>query len=291
VADRGVVLVDGLSVFHISARLDRRDVDLAAFEIGAWLWPRLREAFPRALASCLMPDHPHVVSPLSDPEAARKRLNRLLGQLARRLGVRHLGRASEPKRIDDRAKLLRDARYVALNPPRAKLVGDPLCWLFSTHRDVVGAVFDPWIDAERLAAALGRPLPGFVDWYHRYVSSDPGVDIRGTPPPRPMAPTDVPTLPLATIVRAVAAAHRVRPSAIRRATISRRHFVGLAVEHGWRNLDQLASACDCTTRAIRHIVAHADPGALAPARLCLGDARLLVGAPRWEPRPDPGRWR
>lgn len=276
------MLVAGLPVFHVSARLDRRDVDLSEFEVSSWLWPRLREAFPLALAACLMPDHPHVVSPLDDPEEAQKRLNRLLGQLARRIDVRQLGRASVPQRIEDRPKLLRDVRYVALNPPRARLVDDPLSWLFSTHRDVVGATCDPWVDADRLASALGRPRRGFVEWYHKYVSSDPSVAVDGTRLPTSIAPTDVATRPLATIARAVAAALRVRPSAIRRASAARRHFIALAVEQGWRNVAQLASACDCTERAIRHLIAHRDPTAIDPARLCLNDARLLLGAPRWE---------
>lgn len=33
---------------------------------------------------------------------------------------------------------------------------------WSTHRDVVGAITDPWIDATRLAHALGRPPRRFA---------------------------------------------------------------------------------------------------------------------------------
>jgi REP element-mobilizing transposase RayT len=285
-ADRGGVLVHGVPVFHLTARLERRDVDLTDFEVAHWLWPHLRDAFPLTLAACLMPDHPHVVAPLADPDAGRQRLNRLLGQLARRLGVRHLGRASEPKRIADRGKLARDLRYVALNPPRAKLCADPLGWLFSTHRDVVGASVDPWIDADRLASALRSRRHAFVAGYHGYVSADPDVHVSGTPLPRPAVGTDVATFPLATIARAVAASLRERPSAIRRTSASRRLFVGLAREQGWRNFEQLAAACACTSRAIRDIVARVDPDALAPARLCLGDARLRIAVPRWDTAVD-----
>jgi hypothetical protein len=268
------VEIDGMRVFHLVARVDRRLVSLVEVETGWWVWERLRAAFPWAIAVCLMPDHPHVVALLEDPEAARRRLNRLLGRLACRLGVRFVGEAAEPKEIANHDKLLRELRYVALNPPRARLTDDPLAWTFSTHRDVVGATVDPWIDADRLARVLRRPRRGFVEWYHRYVSADPSVQVSGTSAPRPAAPTDVATHPLATIAAAAAAAVRQRPDAIRRTGIVRDLFVGLAREQGWRAWDVLADACDCTTRAIRFIADRLDPKLLDPARLCLGDPRL-----------------
>ena len=178
-------------IYHLTARLDRCDISLCDFDIAEWLWPQLRATFPLALASCLMPDHPHLVTPSRGEEEARRDLNRVLGALARHLGVRHVGEASPPSLIADRQKLQRDLRYVALNPPRAGLVDDPVSWLFSTHRDVVGASVDPWIDAPRLARALGRPLHGFIDTYHRYVSSDPTVRVAGTPTPRPALPRTI----------------------------------------------------------------------------------------------------
>jgi hypothetical protein len=226
-----------------------------------------------------MPDHPHLVGPLADPAAARVRLNRLLGQLARKLGIGFLGEAAEPTLIASPQKLLRDLRYVALNPPRAGLVDDPLAWWFSTHRDVIGAIIDPWVDARRLAAALGRRTAGFASWYHRYVSADPSVRVDGTPMPRAALPTAITRVPLARIGRAVAAATRARPEAIRSKGVHRDLFVALAREQGWRSTSALASACACSTRAIqRSATRDVD---LDPARLCLGDHRLLRGVPKW----------
>lgn len=268
----------GLPVYHLVAKIERPDVSLAEFEIASWCWERLRAAFPLALAVCLMPDHPHVVTPLEDPDAARMRVNRLLGHLARRVGARYLGEAAAPSLIADRQKLARDLRYVALNPPRAKLVADPLEWLFSTHRDVVGASIDPWIDATRLSRALGRREDDFVASYHRYVSSDPSVKVGGTPPPQPAIASNLPRFALDTIARAAAASTRTPIEAIRNTSLTRDVFVGLAREHGWRSWDALASACACSTRAIRRSAEHDTD--LTAARLCLGDARLRHGVTR-----------
>jgi hypothetical protein len=128
-------------------------------------------------------------------------------------------------------------------------------------------------------------VKGFVEWYHRYVSADPSVHVAGTPVPRPALAAEIATVPLGRIVSAVAAAMRVRPEAIREIGQARDLFVGLAREQGWRAWDRLASACACTTRAIRKIADRIDPAALAPARLCLGDARLRQGVPAWGEAP------
>jgi hypothetical protein len=279
------MIIDGLRVYHLTATLDRSDVSLCHFDVAQWLWPQLRAAFPAALACCLMPDHPHLLTLARELDEARRALNRVLGALARKLGVRHIGEASPPSLVPNRQKLARDLRYVALNPPRAALVQDPLAWVFSTHRDIVGATVDPWVDARRIARALGRPLAGFVAAYHHYVSADPSVDVAGTALPRPAAPTDIARFPLARIARAAAAATRTRPEQIRDVGLMRELFVHLAREQGWRDLETLARACACSTRTIRRIEAR--PVDLDAARLCLGDGRLLRGVPRWGAPPQP----
>jgi hypothetical protein len=268
--------VDGKPVFHLVASIDRPDVRLTDFDVGSWVWARLREAFPRALGTCVMPDHPHVVTPSDDPDTARGRLARILGDLARRLGLRTVGVSAPPKLVRDRKKLLRDLRYVGLQAPRDGFADDPLSWWFSTHRDVVGAVTDPWIDAERLAAALGRPRAGFEAWYHHYVSAAPEVDVCGTALPVPATPTSVAVAPLHRIVRAAAAANRCAPAAIRVRGVCRDQFVRLAHEQGWTNLDQIAAACDCSPRSIRRLLDRPPVARLDAPRLCLGDRRLLA---------------
>jgi hypothetical protein len=270
------------SYFHLTASVLPTALDLCRADTGAWLWTHLRTAFLRAIAVTLMPDHPHIVTPSDDPEVDRERLARLLGQLGRSFGVR--GRISEtpaPAPIRDRDVLARQVRYVALNPCRARLVRCPLAWQWSTHRDVVGACVDPWVAAQRLAVALGQPQRDFVARHHAYVSGDPHARIEGTSLPSPARPSALPKFTLREIAEAVAAATRQPLREIRRRSRSRALFVALAHDQGWRNLQQLATACACGRHAIQRAVV--DPEALAAARLCLGDARLRgpgTSAPR-----------
>lgn len=264
------------SLVHLVARIERPDVNLCDAQVGPWLWSRLRAAFPDAYGCGLMPDHPHLVAPMADPAAGRTRLNRLLGQLARRLGLPRVGRASEPSIIADRDKLLRHLRYVALNPTRAGLTDDPLRWTFSSHRDVLGATASPWVPATRVARALGRPIDGFAAWFHRYVSADPSVAVDGTPPPQPAAPRGLPRYPLSRIAAAAAACLRESIGAIRERGSARVTFIGLALEQGWRHWPALAHACGTTECSVRRAAGRVDPVALAAARLCLADDRLLL---------------
>lgn len=124
-----------------------------------------------------MPNHPHVLTP-GDADDARCRLASVLGGLRRshNPGARiEWQPVSVVGYFDDPVKVARQSRYLHLNPSRAGLVKDPLEWEWSTHRDVLGATTDPWIDAPGLASALERPRDGFERWFHRYVSGDPSV--------------------------------------------------------------------------------------------------------------------
>jgi hypothetical protein len=172
-------------------------------------------------------------------------------------------------------KIARQVRYIHLNPCRAALTDDPLRWLWSTHRDVVGAVVDPWIDGLRLAPHLGKSTCGFEDWFHGYVSADPTVHVAGTFPPAPASACDVPSIPLANVATAARAAMRAGPSDIRRIGQARRLFLCLAHQQGWRDPRQLAAMCAMSTKAVRWNFARASAAGLAAAALCLGDDRLM----------------
>ncbi len=260
---------------HLTARCTPTVPDLTNDEVGRWLWTHLREAFPLAIAAVLMPDHPHVVVASSDAERDRVRLARMLGQLGRHFGVR--GQASDvptPEPIRGGIVLARHVRYIALNPCRKRLVECPLAWPWSTHRDVVGAIADPWVDAARLARALGAQWNGFVARHPAYVSADPHVDVAGTPLPVAAVSTVVPVVDLGRIARAVAATLRQPLVAIRQVGAARRLLVTLAIDQGWTAPTKLAELCACSTRTIRRLARDPDLAALAAARLCLGDARL-----------------
>jgi hypothetical protein len=170
--------------------------------------------------------------------------------------------------------ILRTAVYDVLNPPRAGLVHDPLEWPWSTHRDVVGAVAEPWVSARRLAVAVGREPEGFGAWFHRYASRDRSVAIAGTPPPRPAEPSRAPIYSLADICRAAASATRGRPGDIVRSGPTRRMFVSLANAQSWPDRGQLAEVCRADASTIWRLSKTPAPG-LEAGLLCLGDRRLL----------------
>jgi hypothetical protein len=265
----------GLQWIHLTARMSPAAPDLTRQECGAWLWARLRAAFPEAVAVTLMPDHPHVVLASAEPDADRQRLARVLGQLGRRFDVGgQASRVPPAEPIRDGSVLARQIRYVALNPCREGLAKCPLAWRWSTHRDVVGASVDPWVGESRLARVLGRSPRGFAAQHHAYVSGDPHVDIAGTSFPTPAAPTTMPTVGLRTIAEASTAALREHVGAIRTSRDARALFIALAHDHGWGFTARLAEVCGCSARTIQRWARSVDTPALHAARLCLGDARL-----------------
>jgi hypothetical protein len=249
-------------------------------DTGGWLWPRLRETFPNAIASELMPNHPHLLNASQDPDADAEKLARLLGHFGRRFGVGgQVSIVAKPQLIEDRQKLERSVRYIALNPCREGLATCPLAWPWSTHRDLVGASVDPWVTAERLARALQRPLEDFAIRHHAYVSADPSANVEGTPFPKTARTQTIATVPLDAVHDSAVAALRLGRDALRLRGAARALFVALAFDQGWTRVPQLAQICGCGDDAIRRY-ANADARASLPAaRMCLGDARLRRHAP------------
>jgi hypothetical protein len=266
-------------LYHITARALGRLEPFALFAAAAATWRRLRAAFPDALAAILMPTHLHLLLEAVDPAGVRRRVGGLLGGLTRTGLCGPVRRVWEPvpalQVVQDPLHLRRQVRYLALNPCRAKLCRDPLIWLWSTHRDVVGAVADPWVPAARLAAALRVEQDGFAEAFHAYVSGDPTVNVAGTPPPRPAPARVAPVVPLEAVAVAAAAALRLPPTAVATRADARRLFVHLARHQGWVDTHLLAERCGLTTWQVRHAARQPEPGLLA-ARMCLGDARLVA---------------
>lgn len=266
---------------HYTAHAAGNLLPLTDDEVCRWLWERLRDAFPGALAAILMPDHLHMIAPLL--EVARRRLAAILGACARRFRMGHTwARVPEPAPLATPDKVPRAVRYTHLNCSRpwkvrtriVQLVPDPLMWRWSTLRDSIGAIADPWVPAERLASALGRPLRGLTEWLHGYVTADAHVDPEGTPFPRPAPASDVPVLALDAIARAAVSATRGVVADLRRqAAPARKAFAALALEQGWRPRD-VAKVCGIDPRNVRRLAASCPPDWFGAAALCLGDERL-----------------
>ena len=258
---------------HLVARMLPGHAWLLTGASPAWLWSRLRAGSPQALGAVFMPNHLHMVIETEDPAATHRRLIRTLTWHRRSFSprCRCWEQVPPPEPIVGLRKLRRQLRYVALNPCRAGLAPDPMAWLWSTHRDAIGAVADPWPPDEGLAPFVA----GSVEGWHRYVSSDPSVSPVGSPLPCPAEPASIPTYPLGRIRRAAAAAFRAGLFEVSRRGPARQVFVQLATEQGWRDTGHLAEACGASLWTVRRLRrGSAGPG-LAASRLCLGDDRLL----------------
>ncbi|MCA9619483.1 MAG: hypothetical protein KC731_10675, partial [Myxococcales bacterium] len=259
---------------HVTVRTRRCRVLLTSPQLAPWLWRRLQRSFPRALAAVLMPNHIHVLTPARSESEARRKLGGIVSGL-RRSG--HPGAANrwEPAStqgiFDEPDKIRRQIRYIVLNPCRAGLARCPSEWLWSTHRDVLGAVRDPWVTAGAVAAALGTSRRGFVARHHRYVSGDPSVAVAGTPAPKPHDGTPT-TYSVADACAASIAAVRGAPDALTRPGPARRQLFALANAARWITA-VIAEACELHPGTARDQRRRRTP--VHPAtRMCLGDPRL-----------------
>ncbi len=132
------------------------------------LWERLRPLSMDCEALCLMPNHIHLLTPHPCREALAQVLAGHVRSLNRSGAVR-LERVPKCSPCSDRRKVRRQARYIHLNPCRARLVSDPLAWAWSTHRDCLGLAARP------LRAPVRDPAR-----FHSYVSADPSVGTLGS---------------------------------------------------------------------------------------------------------------
>lgn len=243
-------------MLHLTARADH-GFPLSDPNVARRLWSGLRRAFPDALSCCLMGNHLHLLVD-EQPVTATRKLRSALGR------TKGTWRVAEPEWIrPSPTKMRRQLRYIALNPCRARLCGDPMAWIWSTHRDVLGASIDPWVPAERVAH-LGSPAE-----LHAYISKDPSVSVSGSPLPqvRPWLHG------LGDIALAAQVASRADATALTRRTATRRAFLQLARIEGFERPALLAEICEATPRTVYRAWERADIS--RPAQLCLHDDRLL----------------
>jgi putative transposase len=112
------------------------------------------------LAYCLMKNHVHLLVETPQPNLAVG-MHRLHGLHAQAFNKRHRhtghvfqGRYSAvPVRED--GQLLAVARYIALNPVKAKLCAEPAQWSWGSHAAVVGGMAPRWLDVDRLLGYFG----------------------------------------------------------------------------------------------------------------------------------------
>lgn len=271
-----------MAIIHLTARL-RPKLDLRIDrEHAPWLWARLREAFPKALAVVFMGNHPHLVVDVDDPIRARTTFAKVLAAFARRL---RLGRGTwQPMPpldlLVDPDRIAFVVRYVWLNPARRRWIRDPLRWFWSSYRDLFGATADPWTTFERLQPYL-PPRLKTLSALHDFVSADRFTHVEGTTMPAPPDDARARGRPLCDLLAAAAAATRATMTGHRRPGPMRDLFVWLAHRQGWTTARTLGEVCGVTADAIRKILRGPPPAGLDAARQCLADDRLLfsIGAP------------
>ena len=282
---------------HLVSRVEGFERPVREFSYAAKLWRRLRRAFPDVGMAVLMPDHLHIVTKVANPSSKSRALQRLGVLLTRSTRTVQW---EEPRNteISNRDHLWRHLRYVALNPCRAQLVNDPLSWCWSTYRDLFGATINPWGNLDYLMREFDhrgvRPEGGrldavsFIKDMHRYVSSDPSVDPRGSAIPQwttlrfesPPTKKIFPNKTLFQIRDAVAAAMRVHPNALlKRGHPMRRLFATIAWHRGWDGSEKVSKFMGLSQRQAQRYFLEARAREIphfvwAAVAHALGDQRL-----------------
>ena len=245
-------------MLHVTARTIA-EYPLSHPENARRMWRALRRTFPEALACCLMGNHLHLMVE-ADPARAVRALRRLIASQP------GWWMPPTPPKVlaGKREKVRRELRYILLNPCRARMVADPLEWVWSTHRDLVGASIDPWVPAERLAW-LGSPRE-----LHAYISADPSVAVEGTPFPRVEPGPEF--FGLRDVWQATRRATRATDDEIRARGVPRRVFLQLARAQGFDRPAALGELVGCHRTTVFRAWQAAP--VYQPALLCLHDARL-----------------
>ncbi len=128
---------------HVTQRGNRRqevffsDADYAAYK--ALVAEHCRGAGVAVWAYCLMPNHVHLILVPSDEDGLRAALGEAHRRYTRRVNVRegwrgYLWQGRFASFVMDERHLLAAARYVELNPVRARLVKTARQWRWSSAR-------------------------------------------------------------------------------------------------------------------------------------------------------------
>jgi len=172
------------ALYHVTSRGDRReaiyedDADRAKFldvlgQVATdfnWI----------CHAYCLMTNHYHLVieTPDSNLSKGMRQLNGVFTQYSNRRHGRsgHLFQGRfKAILVDGDSYLLELARYVVLNPVRARMVSQPGEWPWSSYAAMVGvASLPPWLATDGLLAAFSQRRATAIRRYIRFVSE--GMD-------------------------------------------------------------------------------------------------------------------
>ena len=174
------------ALYHVTSRGDRRE---AIYEDDAD-----RERFLEVLgqvvpdfnwvvhAYCLMGNHYHLLVETPDANLAKgmRQLNGVYTQYSNRRHARtgHVFQGRYKAILVDRdSYLLELARYVVLNPVRARMVRSPDAWAWSSYRAMLGADVAPaWLATDGLLAAFSRRRAEARRRYLKFVAEGVGAE-------------------------------------------------------------------------------------------------------------------
>ena len=175
------------AVYHVTARGNARESIFFDDEDRRSFLTILESVVDRfnwlCHAYCLMGNHYHLLIETPDGNLSRgmRQLNGVYTQKVNRRYSRvgHLfqGRFKSIL-VDKESYLLELARYVVLNPVRAKLVTDPKDWEWSSYRATVGITPIPeFLSTDWILSQFGRQREASQAAYRRFVAEGMGKTI------------------------------------------------------------------------------------------------------------------
>lgn len=178
-----IELAGGL--YHVTSRGDRReDIFFGDNDRIAWLdvLGAVCKRFNWAVhAWCQMDNHYHVVveTPEGNLSQGMRQLNGVYTQYVNRTHDRvgHVFQGRFKAILVERdAYLLELARYVVLNPVRAKMVKRPEQWAWSSYRAMIGeADRQPWLHTDWILGQFGSRRTRAVEKYVDFVRAGVGL--------------------------------------------------------------------------------------------------------------------
>ena len=172
-------------LYHVTSRGDRRE-DIYDDDEDREKWLELLGATCkrfnwRCHAYCLMDNHYHIVVETAEANLS-KGMRQLNGVYTQYYNRRHdrVGHVFQGRfkgiLVEQDAYLLELARYVVLNPIRAKMTKTIRSWKWSSYKAMVGEVVAPsWLDTDWILEQFGKQRKNAIEQYVNFVREGVGL--------------------------------------------------------------------------------------------------------------------
>lgn len=260
--------------FHLTARMRSPFRLFSDWKFARAAFDTYRDAFPDAMICNLMPNHPHLLVP-GEAVALGEKHQKVRRSLARRAarGPGFWESSPAPQEVPQN-QLARVFRYIALNQARAELNDDPLIEVFSTYRDLFGAVAKPWTNPGWVFKHMPRSLRSLPK-LHAYVSADSATTVPGSAAPSVDTALADRRPSWEELSRAVVAATRCDPAKLSRRGPLRQLLIAAATRLDFASASRVGGRLGITRQAAASAVRAADPVFVSAVMACLSDERLI----------------